>query len=127
MNFQMVSDSSDSILANLAGVIAPIFAPLGMNDWRICVSLISGVMAKESVVSTMEILFGGNVGAAITHLTAVSMLVFSLLYTPCVAAVASVKRELGTKWAIALVFWQCFIAWLVAYIVRIICMLVGVA
>ncbi len=126
MNFQMVSDSSESILAKLAGFIAPVLAPIGMNDWRICVSLISGVMAKESVVSTMEILFGGNVGAAITHLTATSMLVFSLLYTPCVAAVASVKRELGTKWAIALVFWQCFIAWLVAYIVRIICMLIGV-
>lgn len=125
MNFQMVSDSSESILAKLAGVIAPILAPIGMNDWRICVSLISGVMAKESVVSTMEILFGGNVGVAITHLTAASMLVFSLLYTPCVAAVASVKRELGTKWAIALVFWQCIIAWLVAYIVRIICMLIG--
>ena len=95
----------------MAGVLVPVFRPLGMGDWRICTSLISGFIAKESVVSTLEVLFAGSIGTVITSLTAASILVFSLLYTPCVAAIASIKRELGTKWAIGVVIWQCVIAW----------------
>jgi ferrous iron transport protein B len=125
LQFNMVTDSQDSILAQLAGLIAPIFAPLGMGDWRIVTSLISGVMAKESVVSTLKILYTGGIGSAMTALTAISILVFSLLYTPCVAAIASVKRELGHKWAIGVVIWQCVVAYLVTTIVHLICMLCG--
>ena len=94
--------------------------PIGLGDWRICTSLISGVMAKESVVSTMEILFEGSAASALTTRAAASMLVFSLLYSPCVAAIASVKRELGKKWAAALVLWQCAVAWLCAFVVYLI-------
>lgn len=119
----MVSDSQNSIMAALAGIMVPIFQPLGIGDWRICTSLISGFMAKESVVSTMEILFAGNVEGALTSLSAAVMLVFSLLYTPCVAAIAAVKREMGGKWAAGVVIWQCVIAWIVALIVR----LIGIA
>lgn len=111
-----VVSSSDSIMAMISGVMAPIFAPLGLGDWRICTSLISGVMAKESVVSTMDILFGGDITSVLSMTSATAMLVFCLLYTPCIAAVASVKRELGTKWAVGLVFWQCAIAWVVSFI-----------
>ena len=96
-----------------------------MGDWRIVTSLISGVMAKESVVSTLKILYTGGIGSAMTALTAISILVFSLLYTPCVAAIASVKRELGHKWAIGVVIWQCVVAYLVTTIVHLICVLCG--
>ena len=119
------TESQNSILAQLAGLITPVFAPLGMGDWRIVTSLISGVMAKESVVSTLKILYTGGIGSAMTALTAISILVFSLLYTPCVAAIASVKRELGHKWAIGVVIWQCVVAYLVTTIVHLICVLCG--
>lgn len=118
LRLNMVTDSENSILAMLAGFIAPLFAPIGLGDWRICTSFISGFMAKESVVSTLEILFGGAVSTAITPLSAASLLVFSLLYTPCVAAIASVKRELGAGWAWGLALWQLVIAWVAALIVR---------
>ncbi len=119
----LVEDQSESILAHIAGFLAPVMIPAGLGDWRICTSLISGFIAKESVVSTLEILFGQNVASVMLPATAVSLLVFSLLYTPCVAAVASVKRELGHKWAIALVLWQCAIAWVAAVITHLITML----
>lgn len=125
LKMNLVEDSKDSILAMVAGWIAPIFAPLGLGDWRIVTSLISGFMAKESVVSTMEILFVDGVGVALTTLAASVMLVFSLLYTPCVATIAAVKRELGRKWAVCVVLWQCGVAWLVAWIVRLIGMACG--
>ena len=104
----------------------PIFKPAGLGDWRICTSLISGFMAKESVVTSIEILFGNGVQNVITPLTAACMLVFSLLYTPCVAAISSIKRELGGKWAIGVVAWQCFIAWVAAFAVHGIGLLLGV-
>ena len=113
--FQLVSDQQDSILAAIAGVLAPLMSPLGLGDWRICVSLISGFMAKESVVSTLGILFGSNVTAALTTASAASLLVFSLLYTPCVAAIASIRREMGTRWAVLVVIWQCVLAWIIAF------------
>lgn len=113
----MVSDSKDSMLAVIAGWMAPVFAPAGLNDWRIVTSLISGFMAKESVVSTLGILFEKGVEAALSYPAAASLLVFSLLYTPCVAAIAAIKRELGRKWAFGVVVWQCAIAWLAAVIV----------
>ena len=106
-----------SIMAMLSGVLEPVFRPIGLGDWRICTSLISGFMAKESVVSTMEMLFSGGITASLTSAQAASMLTFSLLYTPCVAAVASIRRELGSKWAVIVVLWQCLIAWLVALLV----------
>ena len=117
--FNLVEDSHESILAALSGVIAPIFKPVGLGDWRIVTSLISGFMAKESVVSIMETLFVDGV-SAIGPLAAASMLVFSLLYTPCVAAVSSIRRELGAKWSLGVVLWQCLIAWVMALIVRLI-------
>lgn len=115
LQLNMVSDSADSILARISGILVPLFAPLGLGDWRICTALISGFMAKESVVSTLEVLFGGTIGSILSPLSAGSLLVFSLLYTPCVAAVASVRRELGGKWAAGLALWQCLIAWVVAF------------
>lgn len=115
LNF--TDNSSQSILAMIAGLLEPVMRPLGLGDWRICTSLISGVMAKESVVSTMKILFSGQLTAALTIRSSVSLLVFSLLYSPCIAAIASVKRELGTKWAILLVAWQCILAWICSFIV----------
>ena len=120
--FNMVTDSRDSILAALASLITPVFIPIGLGDWRIVTSLLNGFMAKESVVSVLRVLFGGESGvaAAMSSLTAMSLLVFSLLYTPCVAAVSSIKRELGGKWALGVVFWQCAIAWIAALIVRLI-------
>lgn len=119
LRFNIVSDSKDSILAVVAGWIAPIFAPLGFGDWRISTALITGFMAKESVVSTLTVLFGSSTALAtlLTPLSAVSLLVFCLLYTPCVAAIASVKRELGGKWAAGVVIGQCVIAWLMAGLV----------
>ena len=96
----------------------PLFAPLGLGDWRICTSLISGFMAKESVVSTLGVLFGGDIAQVLSPLSAASLLVFSLLYTPCIAAITSVKRELGGRWAAGLVLWQCAVAWAAAFLVR---------
>lgn len=119
----LVNDSGESILAGIAGCLVPLFRPLGMGDWRICTALISGFIAKESVASTLGVLFGGNVGAALSGTTAASMLVFSLLYTPCVAAIASIKRELGAKWAAGVALWQCAIAWVAAWVVHLIGML----
>ena len=116
LHLNLVSDSSDSILAIIAGWMAPIFKPLGMGDWRICTALITGFMAKESVASTLGVLFGGNISTALSAATAAATMVFSLLYTPCVAAIASVKRELGAKWAAGVVVWQCLIAWVAAWI-----------
>ena len=116
LQLNMVSNSADSILARISGILVPLFAPLGLGDWRICTALISGFMAKESVVSTLEVLFGGTIGSILSPLSAGSLLVFSLLYTPCVAAVASVRRELGGKWAAGLALWQCLIAWVVAFV-----------
>ena len=118
LHLNLVEDSADSILAMIAGALVPILRPLGLGDWRICTALISGFMAKESVVSTLVVLFGGGIASVLTPLSAGVLLVFSLLYTPCVAAVASVKRELGAKWAVGMVFWQCLIAWIVAIITR---------
>ena len=123
----LVVDSKDSILATVAGWFAVIMRPLGLGDWRICTSLISGFMAKESVVSTMEILFGQSVATAITPLSAACLLVFSLLYTPCVAAVASIRREMGRKWAVGVVIWQCAVAWAAASVVHLIGLLMGAA
>ena len=120
----LVTDQHASILARIAGVIAPILRPIGLGDWRIVTSLVSGFMAKESVVSVMELLFSNGV-AAIGSLAAASLLVFSLLYTPCVAAIASIKREMGAKWACYVVLWQCAIAWVMALIVRLIGLALG--
>ncbi len=122
--FNLVTDSQNSILATIAGFVAPLMRPIGLGDWRICTSLISGFMAKESVVSTIQILFGGGISSVIEPITAATLLVFSLLYTPCVAAVASIKRELGASWACSVVIWQCVIAWIVAFILRAVLMLV---
>ena len=113
-------------MALLSGILVPVFRPIGLGDWRILVSLVTGFMAKESVVSTMEVLYSGGVAETMTSLTAASILVFSLLYTPCVAAIAAVKRELGNSWAIVVVVWQCVVAWIVTLLVRCICMLFGV-
>lgn len=125
-SLHFVDDAEDSILAMVAGAAAPIMKPIGLGSWKVLVALVSGFMAKESVVSTLEILYGGNVTAALTSLSAASLLVFSLLYAPCIAAVASVKRELGKKWAIALVLWQCALAWIVTLVVRAVLILLGV-
>lgn len=116
----VVADSADSMLAVVAGWIAPVFAPLGFDDWRISTALVTGVMAKESVVSTLSVLFGSTASlvAALTPLAALGLLVFCLLYTPCVAAIASVRRELGGRWALAMVFGQFAVAWLAALAVR---------
>ena len=122
--FNLVSNSHDSMLAALSGLLVPLMRPVGLGDWRIITSLVCGFMAKESVVSVMETLFVGGV-TEIGALSAASMLVFSLLYTPCVAAVASIKRELGHKWAISLVLWQCAIAWVMALLIRLIGLAIG--
>lgn len=115
----LVTNSQDSILAMVASWITPIFAPLGFGDWRISTALITGFMAKESVVSTISILFKStaNLVSTLSPLAALSLLIFCLLYTPCVAAIASIKRELGGKWAILVVFGQCLIAWVAAFLV----------
>ena len=127
--FNLVADSRDSILATVSGFLTPLFAPLGLGDWRIVTSLVSGFMAKESVVSVLEVLFSaeGGISAAISALAAYSMLVFSLLYTPCVAAIASIRRELGGKWALYVVLWQCAVAWAAALLVRLFGILIGIA
>ena len=124
----VVSDSQTSLLAVLAGLIAPIFWPLGFGDWKIATALITGFSAKESVVSTLTVLLGGSTNALstlFTPLTAVVFLVFTLLYTPCVAAISSVRRELGGKWALGVVIMQCVIAWIAAWIVRMIGLILG--
>lgn len=124
----IVSDSRESILAMAASLIAPVFAPLGFGDWRISTALITGFMAKESVVSTLTVLFGSTelLREVLTPAAAAPLLIFCLLYTPCVAAVASVKRELGSKWAAAVVVGQCMIAWVCAFLVRLIVAAVGI-
>ncbi len=124
---RVVTDSQDSILAAVLGQLSPIFRSLGLGDWRICTSLISGFMAKESVVATMELLFAGEVASALTPLAAATMLVFGLLYKPCVAAIASIRRELGGRWALFVIAEQCVIAWLAALVVRMIGLLLGMA
>ena len=125
--FNLVENSQDSILATIAGFIAPIFKPLGFGDWRISTALITGFMAKESVVSTLSVLLGSGVKitSILTQLGAASLLVFCLLYTPCVAAIASIKRELGRKWACFVVVFQCVIAWIMAFITHGIFALIG--
>ena len=128
-HLRVVSDQQSSLLAMLAGVIAPVFKPLGFGDWRFSTALITGFMAKESVVSTLIILFGTNEAllAALTPLAAASLLVFSLLYTPCVAAISSIRRELGGRWALTVVVGQCAIAYAAALVVRLIGLALGVA
>ena len=118
-HLNIVSDSQESILATVASVVAPVFAPMGFGDWRISTALITGFMAKESVVSTLSVLFGQTAAllGCITPVSAASLLVFCLLYTPCVAAIASIKRELGSKWAVGVVIGQCVIAWVSAFVV----------
>ena len=129
MRLNVVADSQQSLLAALAGLIAPLFAPLGFGDWRICTALISGFMAKESVVSSLSILFGttATLRAALSPLSAAALLVFSLLYTPCVAAISAIKRELGGRWAVGVALGQCAIAWVAALVVRMLGLLLGVA
>ena len=119
LHLGIVEDSRNSILAMLAGVIAPIFAPMGFGDWRVSTALISGFMAKESVVATISVLFGSTeaLTAALTPVAAAALLTFCLLYTPCVAAVAAIKRELGGKWAAGVVLAQCAVAWIAAFVV----------
>jgi ferrous iron transport protein B len=121
IHFNMVQESHQSILSMISGWLVPVFAPLGLADWRIVTSLVSGFMAKESVVSTMQVLFSGmKIDSVLTTASAASLLVFSLLYTPCVAAIASIKRELGARWAIGVVLWQCVIAWVVSFVIYVI-------
>ena len=115
----LVTDSHDSILSAVAGLLVPVMRPIGLGDWRIITSLITGFMAKESVVSIMKTLFENNL-ASLGSLTAAVMLVFSLLYTPCVAAIAAIRREMGRKWALGVVLWQCAVAWVAALLVKLI-------
>ena len=128
LQFDIVSDSKDSILAAAAGVAAPLFAPLGFGDWRICVALITGFMAKESVVATLSVLVGagGMLQELLTPWSAFSLLIFCLLYTPCVAAVSAIRRELGGRWACAVAVGQCLIAWLAAFVIYTIGRIVGI-
>ena len=126
LRFRLAADSHDSMLAAISGVLVPLFRPVGLGDWRICTALISGFMAKESVVSVLEVLYAGGVATAMTALSAASLLVFSLLYTPCVAAIASVRRELGAKWAAGVALWQCVVAWVAALAANILCHVVGI-
>jgi ferrous iron transport protein B len=114
----LTQNSHDSMLASIAGILEPVMAPVGLGDWRIITSLISGFMAKESVVGTIGVLFPGDAGLyeIMTPSLAFVFLVFSLLYTPCVAAIAAVRRELGGKWALNVVILQCVVAWLVAFL-----------
>lgn len=119
LKLNVVTDSGNSLLALIGSWISPIFRPLGLGDWRISTALITGFSAKESVVSTLTVLLGGStaaIGTLFSPLTAVTFLVFSLLYTPCVAAVAAVKRELGGRWALIVVVSQCAVAWLVSFL-----------
>ena len=113
--FRPVTDSADSMLAKLSGLIAPVFAPMGLNYWQVPTALISGFMAKESVVSTMKILFGGNIAGVFSTASALALLVFSSVYTPCVAAIAAVRREMGVKSAAFMIIWQCLLAWVLGF------------
>ena len=118
----MVSDTSQSMLAAIAGAVAPVFSPLGFADWRIVVALISGFMAKESIVGTLGILFpAGSLATALTDNAAFALLVFCLLYTPCVAAIAAIRRELSKRWAWLVAVGQCLVAWLCAWGVSLLC------
>ena len=125
LHLNAVADQSQSLMAAVGGLFAPVLRPLGLGDWRIVTSLVSGFMAKESVVSTMEILFAGDIRAALTPAAAATLLVFSLLYTPCVASIAAIRRELGGRWAVGVVVWQCVVAWIVAFFVHGVCLAVG--
>ena len=129
LRFNMVENAHESILAAISGILVPIFKPIGLGDWRIRTALISGFLAKESVVSVLEVLFinEGGVMMVMGTLSVITLLVFSLLYTPCVAAVASIKRELGAKWALGVVVWQCIVAWIVALVIRSLYMLIGIS
>lgn len=124
-NLEVVEDSKESIMALVSGVLVPIFRPIGLGDWRLVTSLITGFMAKEGVVSTMQLLFGSNLSSVLSTSAAMAMLVFSLLYTPCVAAIAVIKRELGWRWALSVIVWQFVIAWLVALAARTLCIALG--
>lgn len=128
LHFGMVANAEDSILAAVSGFIAPIFAPLGFGDWRVCTALVTGFLAKESVVSTLTVLFGTQAAlmSVLTPGAAAALLVFCLLYTPCVAAIASIKQELGGRWALGVALEQCGIAWICAAIVRIIVIFCGI-
>ena len=127
LKLNVVADSQTSLLAMLAGLIAPVFLPLGFGSWQISTALISGFMAKESVVSTLTVLLGGEtqISAFLTPLTAASLLVFTLLYTPCVAAISSIRRELGGRWAAGVLIGQCVIAWIAALLVHTAGLLLG--
>ena len=126
-HLNVVEDSKDSILAVVSSRLAPVFRPLGFGDWRVSTALLTGFMAKESVVSTLSVLFGtpAQLTEILTPVSALSLLVFCLLYTPCVAAVASIKRELGGRWAAGVVVSQCVIAWLAAFVVHGFALLLG--
>ncbi len=127
LRFNMTDQPQESILSLIAGILAPLFIPLGFGDWRISTALISGFMAKESVVSTLSVLLPAEEGVygLLTHAGAFSLLVFCLLYTPCVAAIAAVKRELGAKWAGAVAVGQCLLAWIVSFAVYHLLLLIG--
>ncbi len=131
MQFNVVTDQSESLLAGLGGMLAPIFAPLGFGDWRASTALVTGLLAKESVISTLTVLLGTTSTAALTSLftplTAYVFLVFTLLYPPCVAAIGAVKNELGARWALAVFALQCTVAWIAAFLVRMIGMMFGLA
>ena len=127
LSLNLITDFSTSILAAISGGISPIFMPMGFSDWRIVTALITGFMAKESVVSTLSVLFGSTaeIMSVMTPLAAFSLLVFCLLYTPCIAAVTSIKRELGGRWAFFIVLFQCALAWAAAFLVHLIGILIG--
>lgn len=120
LTLNMVEDSKDSILALLGGWIAPVFSPLGFGDWKVATSLICGFMAKESVVATLSVLYGGTAGieSSLTGFSVFTLLIFCLLYTPCIATIATVKRENGSRWAIQMVVFQCVVAWIVSFIIH---------
>ena len=120
MHLNVAAQPHDSILAMISGLLTPLMRPLGLGDWRICTSLVCGVMAKESVVSTMGILFENGLHPTLNALSAATLMVFSLLYTPCIAAIVSIRRELGRGWAVFVVLWQCAVAWIVAFVVRLV-------
>ncbi|MBR3363466.1 MAG: ferrous iron transport protein B [Solobacterium sp.] len=127
MHLNYVTDSSLSIMSSAAGVLEGLFRPIGLGDWRIITALISGFMAKESVVATLQVLLGNNITSVLTPLSAAAVLIFSLLYTPCVAAVASIRRELGSRWAIGTVIWQCSLAWVITFLLRFVLMAFGLS
>ena len=124
-HFNMTPNQQDSILAVISGWIAPVFTPAGLGDWRLVTSLFSGFLAKESVVSSLDVLYGDQLTTLITPVTAMCMLVFSLLYTPCIAAVAAIRRELGWKWSLGVILWQCAVAWAAAALVNLLAVCFG--